>query len=872
MFAQYFGFNPQLGDTYGTYRGDEIHDGLDIHNVTEVKAIETGRFYYDARERSDEFYITVGKWTYGHISMNVALPILRPGQSVDTDIEISENSLLGIPFTLPDREHIHLMYGRLENKLDMVNGHWEFAPKIYPEKNPIVELQNHSFSLPDTKKPFASRIAFNPFVVGSGDEAIEYKGEWTLTGGVNILASIWDESDWTVQEAWSPSLAPYEIWWEIERMSPNPENLTVSGHFFFKGSMPHANDKKNKKLKNQIYESGASNTEYTRVSHICDVNGGVTDLENKFNEGWHWNTLQSVHSIGSEPDKRPWHFTVDPCNDPDSLLFPDGKYRVYINLGDFAGNYMPYYTDVNIKNVPPEAEVTDEPDGRRRPMSGEGNNIYVDFTEPMDTATFEGNIFVNAFCRNMADVNIDSMKTSEDLMELTLFLPDTFPDNEAYYVKLTNDIIDIAGTPLDGNANCSIDDYDDYDTIVGTITCNHAFIVQTGATVASWETIDHYQNCLDAYSFTPYRICGGFPFGTGDRTSLNLETHLTNYATITVTGEGVVFPPNNPYVVNLVNPPADTNSYTFTVTKTDSQFTWELVTSKNNIDHYSPSVWVDPNYGATWGTTITYIGQTYAESFKHNCACDMGLTVRTDSMDFSGNQVGCDFDFITNISTRNTVFTGSVPAHPTLTPTDIIPDTTGGGPRAGSYTGFSGGDIYLEFGADYLFNGGCGHPAPYGTYFYSDGSFQLPDAPSLPAPIATFDVDYGMYHEIAVTLGMPTNVSIGQGWTSRPGAPGEESDTKKEIELPKQFALGTPRPNPFNTSVSIDIDLPRTAIVDLRIYDILGNLIDIPIDGVEIPAGTFTEKWTCANCPSGTYFIKLRANDFRETRKMTMVK
>ncbi len=98
-----------------------------------------------------------------------------------------------------------------------------------------------------------------------------------------------------------------------------------------------------------------------------------------------------------------------------------------------------------------------------------------------------------------------------------------------------------------------------------------------------------------------------------------------------------------------------------------------------------------------------------------------------------------------------------------------------------------------------------------------------------------------------------------------------ELDTSK-TNLPKDYALSPPRPNPFNTAVSFEVDLPRTSIVELKIYDILGRLVDVPIEGTEIPAGRFTETWRCESCPSGTYFAVLLTNNFHQTRKMMLVK
>jgi hypothetical protein len=120
---------------------------------------------------------------------------------------------------------------------------------------------------------------------------------------------------------------------------------------------------------------------------------------------------------------------------------------------------------------------------------------------------------------------------------------------------------------------------------------------------------------------------------------------------------------------------------------------------------------------------------------------------------------------------------------------------------------------------------------------------------------AEFCIDWGSQYSVAMALGAPESFTItaSSGGSARPETSNEGSEPHKEPELPKEFSLGAPRPNPFNTSVSFDIDLPTSATVDLRIYDILGNLVDNPIDHVEIPAGKITEKWTCENCPSGTY-------------------
>ncbi len=863
-----FGEDPWLGGNYVDFR-NYAHPGLDIYFSTttwikpfaegKVEAIEENSLENDA-EGNDWVVIIdygeLGEWTYGHLDKESI-------KHFDLDDPLKSHVYPGDP-----------TWGVI-GKLSVGEGNWEphlhleYSPDRENRANPLPQLVSMGYTCESYfhEQTFFMSESHVSLTLPIGDRDMNLD-EFTvlLDGRIDLKAKIRIARYYSEDKA--ILISPHAIRWGIEKDGVK----TQLGEFIFEGNVPSVTN-------GEVNGNGVGNN----VSFLNNVRNDdeyiITDLTGSENEGGHnlddvrggfWNTKQK---LGGTPDE-----DAD-CNS--NAKFPDGKYTLYIEVSTYCdmGPFGPLFEasyNIYIDNYGPIIEgVGNEPDGRRRPTSGEGNNLYAYFTEPMDSTTFAGNINVKVVCHNLAEANIDSMKFSENLTELTMFLPDTFYYDEAYHVELTNDITDIAGTPLDGNANCEIDADDNYETIVGGGNCNHAFIVQTGATVSSWDTVDYYQDCLDAYSIMPYRKCGGFPLGTGERTALSLMAVPLNSASITVTGEGVVFPPNNSYVVSLGNPPADTNSYSFTVNKDGNHFTWELITSKYLIHHYSLTVWVNPYYGATWGTTIKYVGQTVAESFKHNCACDMGLFAHTDSMNYSGNQVGCDFDFITYITFQNTVFSGSNPRHPTLTPIDAEPETVGGGgSRAASYTGFSGiSRINLEFGGNCTFSGGCGHSAPNSSYNYSDGSFQLPPAPDLPAPIATFDVDYGTHYEVALALGMPATVIIGQGaGVCRPNTPGDETEPHKEPELPKEFALGTPRPNPFNTSVSFDIELPEHAVVDLYIYDILGRLVDIPIYRTEIPAGRFTENWSCENCPSGVYFVRINAGDFQSVRKMTLLK
>ena len=89
--------------------------------------------------------------------------------------------------------------------------------------------------------------------------------------------------------------------------------------------------------------------------------------------------------------------------------------------------------------------------------------------------------------------------------------------------------------------------------------------------------------------------------------------------------------------------------------------------------------------------------------------------------------------------------------------------------------------------------------------------------------------------------------------------------------LPTRFELSQNYPNPFNPVTRIDFALPQTSRVSLTLYNILGQTVDVLVDG-ELPAGYHTVEWNAGHYASGVYLYRLKAGDFLETRKMLLLK
>jgi len=110
-----------------------------------------------------------------------------------------------------------------------------------------------------------------------------------------------------------------------------------------------------------------------------------------------------------------------------------------------------------------------------------------------------------------------------------------------------------------------------------------------------------------------------------------------------------------------------------------------------------------------------------------------------------------------------------------------------------------------------------------------------------------------------------------------------------EINSPTKFSLEQNYPNPFNPRTIIRYNIPnvistegRNLFVYLKVFDVLGNEIATLVNE-EKPAGSYEVEFNLPagrqgtasrikNPASGIYFYQLKAGNFIETKKMTLLK
>jgi hypothetical protein len=90
-------------------------------------------------------------------------------------------------------------------------------------------------------------------------------------------------------------------------------------------------------------------------------------------------------------------------------------------------------------------------------------------------------------------------------------------------------------------------------------------------------------------------------------------------------------------------------------------------------------------------------------------------------------------------------------------------------------------------------------------------------------------------------------------------------------EIPEAFSLGQNYPNPFNPMTNFKFQIPNSSFVKLLIFDISGKEITKLVYG-ELKPGTYRADWDASDYSSGIYFYTLASGNFKQTKKMILIK
>ncbi len=100
---------------------------------------------------------------------------------------------------------------------------------------------------------------------------------------------------------------------------------------------------------------------------------------------------------------------------------------------------------------------------------------------------------------------------------------------------------------------------------------------------------------------------------------------------------------------------------------------------------------------------------------------------------------------------------------------------------------------------------------------------------------------------------------------------GTTSIIQNGTNIPDNFALKQNYPNPFNPVTKINFDIPKASNVKLTVFNSLGQIVENIFDGFK-SAGSYQAEFNGSSLSSGTYYYRLEAGSFVETKKMQLVK
>ena len=87
--------------------------------------------------------------------------------------------------------------------------------------------------------------------------------------------------------------------------------------------------------------------------------------------------------------------------------------------------------------------------------------------------------------------------------------------------------------------------------------------------------------------------------------------------------------------------------------------------------------------------------------------------------------------------------------------------------------------------------------------------------------------------------------------------------------VPQSFSLLQNFPNPAYYATNIRYAIPKTGLVTLKVYNMLGQEIETLVNHTH-QVGTYNISWGGESVPSGVYIYRLEGIGFSETKKLLL--
>jgi len=196
----------------------------------------------------------------------------------------------------------------------------------------------------------------------------------------------------------------------------------------------------------------------------------------------------------------------------------------------------------------------------------------------------------------------------------------------------------------------------------------------------------------------------------------------------------------------------------------------------------------------------------------------------------------------------------------------------------------NGGWVYINFSKSYFDNNeirnteiyhierltdgdwiSVGSSAAYGSENYTVQAMTEIDSSSINLGLTFFRVVASMDEGLWISA-IDSGYSINNNYL----------DSKDAAIITKYFSLSQNYPNPFNPVTTLYYNLPEESFVNITIYDLMGNTVKEIVNQVET-SGFKSVQWNATNdrnepVSAGLYLYTIQAGEFRQTKKMVLLK
>ena len=90
-------------------------------------------------------------------------------------------------------------------------------------------------------------------------------------------------------------------------------------------------------------------------------------------------------------------------------------------------------------------------------------------------------------------------------------------------------------------------------------------------------------------------------------------------------------------------------------------------------------------------------------------------------------------------------------------------------------------------------------------------------------------------------------------------------------QIAETYSLSQNYPNPFNPSTKIQFSIPKSGNVKITVYDVTGKEAKVLVNERK-EIGQYEVEFNGSSLASGVYFYRIEAGDFREAKRMVLVK